>query len=264
MNSKTFKINYKEKELETSANYKESGKEVIIFIHGLGCAKESFDAAFDFPKFNDFSLLAIDLVGFGDSSKPQDFTYTMEVQAEICKLLLDELNPKRVHIVAHSMGGAIGLLLAEKLSNKLISFTNIEGNLISEDCGLLSRKTISVSFEEFRKSVFAELKSETKESNNKSSNLWLEWNEKSNTLAFYSSSESLVKWSDSRKLLTKFKNLKTKKVYFYGDKNSEIKVLNELGNIRKIEISNSGHFVMNDNPEQFYTRLGDFIGGRAN
>lgn len=167
-------------------------------------------------------------------------------------------------LIRNSMGGAIGLLLAEKLSNKLISFTNVEGNLVSEDCGLLSRKTISVSFEEFRKSVFAELKSETKESNNKSSNLWLEWNEKSNTLAFYSSSESLVKWSDSRKLLAKFKNLKTKKVYFYGDKNSEMKVLNELGNIRKIEISNSGHFVMNDNPEQFYTKLGDFIGGRAN
>ena len=162
------------------------------------------------------------------------------------------------------MGGAIGLLLAEKLSNKLISFTNIEGNLVSEDCGLLSRKTISVSFEEFKKNVFAELKSEIKELNNKSSKLWLEWIEKSNTLAFYSSSGSLVKWSDSRKLLAKFKNLKTKNVYFYGDKNSEMKVLNELGNMRKIEIYNSGHFVMNDNPEQFYTRLGDLIGGREN
>ncbi len=78
MNSKTFKINYNEKQLETSVNYKESGKEVIVFIHGLGCSKESFDAAFDFPQFNDFSLLAVDLVGFGDSSKPQVLIHSLK------------------------------------------------------------------------------------------------------------------------------------------------------------------------------------------
>ncbi len=264
MNLKIIKINYQGKELEISTNLNESGKEFVIFIHGLGCAKESFDDIFVFSRFNDFSLLAIDLIGFGDSSKPKDFSYTMEDQAEICKLLLDEFNPKKVHIVAHSMGGAIGLLLAEKLSDKLVSFTNIEGNLISEDCGLLSRKTISVPIEDFKNKVFDELKSSIAESKDKGLQLWLKWNEKSDTLAFYRSSESLVEWSDSGKLLEKFKNLKIKKVYIYGDRNSGMKVLDDLGDIKKIEISNSGHFVMNDNPEEFYTRLSDFIGGRAN
>jgi len=64
------------------------------------CTKKSFE-------FNDFSLLAIDLIGFGDSSKPQNFSYTMENQAEICKLVLDEIKANKVHIVSHSMGGAI-------------------------------------------------------------------------------------------------------------------------------------------------------------
>jgi len=260
MNSKTVKVTYQQKDFELSTKLKEYSREFTVFIHGLGCTKESFDDVWNFTSlFKDFSLLTFDLIGFGDSSQPKDFSYTMEDQAEICKVLLDEFKPDKVHIVAHSMGGAVGLLLAEKIGDTAASFMNIEGNLISEDCGPLSRKATSVSFDEFNKRVFNELKSAVRLSGDKSSQLWATWCEKSDALAYYKTSRSLVEWSESGNLLKKFKALKTNKAYFYGVKNSQMEIVDRLHPIRKISISNSGHFPMVDNPQEFYLTLAETL-----
>ncbi len=255
MNSKFFKINYKGDDLKIVTNYSHSGEKLILFLHGLGCAKESFNDIFQFSQFDEFSILIPDLIGFGDSSKPRNFSYNMEEQAEICKLLLDKINPTRIHIVAHSMGGAIGILLSEKILDKLISFTNIEGNLISEDCGLLSKKTINVNFKEFNKKIFDQFKAKIAKLDDNGLHLLSEWIKSSDPFGFYHSAKSLVKLSDSGELLRKFTELKSNKIYVYGNKNSTMKILGKLKNIEKISISKSGHFVMNDNPQEFYNTL---------
>ena len=90
MDSKTLTVTYQEKDFALSAQVKGDSRELIIFIHGLGCTKESFDNLWDFTNlFKGFSLLTFDLPGFGSSSRPEDFSYTMEDQAGICKALLD-------------------------------------------------------------------------------------------------------------------------------------------------------------------------------
>jgi pimeloyl-ACP methyl ester carboxylesterase len=260
MKLKFFVINHHRNQFKIASNYRPMGKKLILCIHGLGCAKESFSEIFDISQFNDYSILVPDLIGFGESPKPDDFSYSMEDQAEICKLILDEINPEHVHIVAHSMGGAVGLLLAERISGRIVTFTNIEGNLVSEDCGIASRNAISVSLEEFRTSLFDEMKTEIAKIKDIGSELWSKWIEQSGDLAFYKSAESLVKWSDSGELLIKFIALESDKIYVHGDKNSSMRILSELGKIEKISISNSGHFVMNDNPGEFYDILAQFIG----
>ncbi len=207
---------------------------------------------FDFPQFADFQLLTVDLVGYGDSSKPQDFTYSMEDQAKLLGLVLQDLAHSRIHIVAHSMGGAIGLLLEEDLPNEIASFVNIEGNMIDEDCGLVSRKTTTVSFEEFRDNIFDRIRNNGPEP-------WKKLSVKSDALGFYRSCESLVEWSDSEKLLDRYLHLETTKAYIYGEQNSDMEILGRLGDARKIPISASGHFVMNDNPVEFYHRLYEIV-----
>jgi pimeloyl-ACP methyl ester carboxylesterase len=259
MNNKThtkiFKVNYQGKQFELSARHKETGGELILFLHGLGCTKESFDDAFDFPQFADYQLLAIDLVGYGGSSKPQDFSYSMEDQAEIAGLILDEIEIQRIHVVAHSMGGAIGLLLVENISDRLASFINIEGNLIAEDCGLVSRNTAGIPFEEFRDTVFDKLRS-------KGPKPWRELSVKSDPLGFHRSSISLVEWSDCEKLLEVFRRLDVTRAYVYGDQNADMDIIPRLEGIRKIAVSNSGHFVMNDNPAEFYALVYAIASGR--
>jgi hypothetical protein len=98
------------------------------------------------------------------------------------------------------MGGAISLLLIEKIPSKIISFTNLEGNLIGEDC-TFSREAIKYSLEDFEKN-FKNFKSKIKDtkdlasSTTPSNKLFYRWLSKSNPYAFYKSSQSLVKWSE--------------------------------------------------------------------
>jgi pimeloyl-ACP methyl ester carboxylesterase len=263
MVSKTLTVTYQQKDFALSTQVKGDSSDWIMFIHGLGCTKESFDNLWEFTNlFKGFSLLAFDLLGFGNSSRPDDFSYTMEDQAGVCRTLLDKFKPDKIHIVAHSMGGAVGVLLAEKIGERVASFINVEGNLISEDCGPLSRKSISVSFEEFNARGFDELKSLVRMSRDESSKRWLVWCEKSDSLAYYKTSRSLIEWSESGNLLKIFEKLKVKKAYLYGAKNSEMKIIDGLHTIRKIPISYSGHFCMIDNPKEFYSTIAEVLNNR--
>jgi pimeloyl-ACP methyl ester carboxylesterase len=180
----------------------------------------------------------------------------MEDQAKVLALVLDGMAFAKIHIVAHSMGGAVGLLMADKVSGRLSSFVNIEGNLIAEDCGLVSRKTAEVSFEQFRDNMFDRIRS-------KGPKPWRELSAKSDALGFYRSSVSLVEWSDNGRLLEIFQSLEAEKAYIYGDENASMEILGRLGPIGKISISGSGHFVMNDNPVEFYARLSEIVGKQA-
>ncbi|MBW2606528.1 MAG: alpha/beta hydrolase [Deltaproteobacteria bacterium] len=138
---------------EIASLLRECGEELIFLLHGLGCSKESFRDIWIRDEFKNYSILAIDLPGFGESSKPDDFSYKMDDHALVCAEVLKEFSSKQLHIVAHSMGGAIGLLLPPAVLNRTLSFANLEGNLIREDCGILSRKTIDHPFHEFEKDV---------------------------------------------------------------------------------------------------------------
>ncbi len=237
-----------------AVRYRSTSPHLLFFLHGLGCSKDSFENAWERSDFKGFSLLAPDLLGFGHSDKPTDFSYSLEDHARVCETVLRTFDEPRLHIIAHSMGGAVGLLLADNILRQAETFVNVEGNLIGADCGFISRKATSVPYETFAKELFPEFQSrlETKDYQH----LFLDGTA---PLAFYRSAQSLVEWSDSGRLLKKFKRLKCKKAYFYGQRNSGIKALDRLGPIKKRSISQSGHFPMNDNPDEFYAALHDFL-----
>lgn len=223
----------------------------IVFIHGLGACKDCFKDVWSFPGYQQYTILAFDLPGFGDSDKPREFSYCMEDQADISKLLIQKLNLNRIHIVGHSMGGAIGLLLAKDIKSVVESFICLEGNLVSDDC-TGSRATIAYSLEDFHKEGFQQLKSEISESEDA---LFVSCISKSDPYAFYRSSESLVKWSDSGRLLDLFLSLDARKCYVFGELNAGAPVIKQLTSVPKLMIPNAGHRMMTDNPLRFYKNL---------
>ena len=235
-----------------NSKYMPNSNEVIIFIHGLACSSDSFRNVFDYDYFPTRSLLFIDLIGFGKSSKPDDFSYSIVDQAQLISELITNLQQKKIHIVAHSMGGAVALLLPDEILNRVVSLSNVEGNLIGEDCGLFSRGVISTPFEKYETELFIRQKEENK--NHPQFRF-----EETTPHAIYKSAESLVKWSDSGELLKIFQKLSCRKSYFFGEENINMPVLNRLDSIEKIEIRNSGHAMMTENPEEFYSKLVDFI-----
>ena len=255
MKNHIFTVDHDGNQYGVSATFRSQGSELLMLLHGLGCSKESFKDIWSRDEFSNYSIISMDLLGFGDSSKSDKFSYKLEDHAAVCAKVVNEVSSKRVHIVAHSMGAAIGLFLPDSLRNSILTFANLEGNLISEDCGLVSRKTSSVSFQKFLKEVLPDLKDLSKSLGE--GRFFLD---KSLPLGFYKSADSLVHWSCSGELILRFKKLSCRKSYFYGESNSDMVVLNQLNSIEKVLIANAGHFMMNDNPNEFYSRLRTFLG----
>ena len=247
MNAQIFEVgSYK-----MAAHYSEGGNDLVFFIHGLGCSRDSFQQIYNFPVLQKYSLLCPDLLGFGMSDKPLDFSYTMSDHAKICELLLDQFTFERLHIVAHSMGGAIGLLLSSRLLDSVTSFINVEGNLIAEDCGVASRRAASVSFETFRDEILPEFKVKFKD---------YAHFDLASPEAIYKSAQSLVQVSDSNALIEIFLSLRCHKAYVFGEENREHATRIATSSIQQIEIAHSGHFSMVDNPKEFYLTLEKLIG----
>jgi 2-hydroxymuconate-semialdehyde hydrolase len=72
-----------------------------------------------------FRVLAIDLLGCGDSEKPQDASYSISAQTDLVSDFMDALDIKKVHLVAHDIGGGIGQIFALRYPDKIGSLTLI-------------------------------------------------------------------------------------------------------------------------------------------
>jgi pimeloyl-ACP methyl ester carboxylesterase len=81
----------------------------VVLIHGLGAAKSSFfDCAALLAKAG-YRVHAIDLPGFGGSSKPSRAPYTAPWFAKAVRGVMDELDIETAHLVGNSMGGRVAL-----------------------------------------------------------------------------------------------------------------------------------------------------------
>lgn len=87
------------------------GPEQVICLHGLGSNKTSFfetTAALS----PDHTVHAIDLPGFGSSSKPARAAYDASYFARAVLSYMDAMAIDRAHLVGNSMGGRIAIELA--------------------------------------------------------------------------------------------------------------------------------------------------------
>lgn len=87
-----------------------SGDKTLLLIHGNTSSSIFFEPLFKtLPK--DLRIIAPDLRGFGNSSYLNKFDSLLEL-AEDLKLLLDDLDLKKVNVLGWSLGGGVALELA--------------------------------------------------------------------------------------------------------------------------------------------------------
>merc|ERR1712187_452311 len=141
------------------------------------------------------------------------------------------------------MGGAPGLLLASKSPIPLVSFLNVEGNLLAADCGIASRGVAETSEEDFRNEKYCEMLQAL--AGDKS---LYESVSKCPADALHASAVSLVEWSDSGRLLQIFKDLSCNKLYLYGDKSRVDEVVSAVrdAGIPLQEVPDCGHMLAID------------------
>ena len=87
-----------------------SGPATLVFIHGLGSYAPAWKKNIEGLK-GDFRCIAIDLPGYGKSSKGY-YEASMTYYATVLRDFLDALNIPRATLVGHSMGGQIALTAA--------------------------------------------------------------------------------------------------------------------------------------------------------
>jgi pimeloyl-ACP methyl ester carboxylesterase len=96
-----------------------SGPDVLL-LHGLGGTRASFfETAADMSAH--YRVHAIDLPGFGSSSKPATGAYHARWFADIVLGLLDELGIARAHMVGNSMGGRVAIEVGLQAPERVVA-----------------------------------------------------------------------------------------------------------------------------------------------
>lgn len=123
----------KEPEQDFAVNlqdFKGKKAENIIFLHGF-LSSSTFWTETIFPNLSadakqSYRLLAVDLLGFGKSSKPNNCLYTLKDHVEMIESsVIQTFELNSFHVVAHSMGCVVALALAAKHSHSIRSVTLI-------------------------------------------------------------------------------------------------------------------------------------------
>ena len=95
----------------------------VLFLHGFASSSTTWqDLAGLFPT-DDFTLILLDLKGFGHSSKPKDGAYSIEDQAEIIRAFILERGFASLVLVGHSLGGAAALRVCIEAGKRDDPFT---------------------------------------------------------------------------------------------------------------------------------------------
>ncbi|HBS06702.1 MAG TPA: alpha/beta hydrolase [Leptospiraceae bacterium] len=77
----------------------------LVLIHGFPTS--SYDWSYIWHGFPDYRKIAPDLMGFGFSDKPRNYHYSISDQANLIEGLLESLNVREYHILAHDYGDTV-------------------------------------------------------------------------------------------------------------------------------------------------------------
>ena len=88
------------------------GGPVVVLVHGLGSRAEDWRNLAPYLVKAGFRVYLPDLIGYGRSEKPPDFSYSVHDEAAVVVDFLDALGLKQVNLGGWSMGGAIAQHIA--------------------------------------------------------------------------------------------------------------------------------------------------------
>jgi pimeloyl-ACP methyl ester carboxylesterase len=258
----TTPVQYRDRPFEIEYFRRAGNKETILFLHGLGGAKENYWDACKAKALDGHTLICVDNPGTGNSTYYEDFPLNLDDLTNITSLFIEQLNITDFIFVGSSMGGLTSLLyLRGKGSKNVKAFINIEGNLMPEDC-MFSSKVVVHDFITFSKEVFPRTIREMKSVGNAGYHIIannLELN--TNVRSYYDYSFQTVAYSGTGELLEQYLLLDLPKLFIYGEENKHLSYLPEMvkRNMNTRSISESNHFVFYDHPKELYEVIAGFI-----
>lgn len=224
------------------SNYKNINKlEKLIIFHGLG------GEARDFLFLKNLNLKKVQvLVAILPGHSNTYLRLSGDPLFEFSKklhLIFKKKKIKNFSFYVHSMGNIVSTLLVRFfLRKKCKLLINNEGNITSSDSGVVTSKTITYPEEEFINIGFDKLKKRCSESCDSNINKWALSLNKIKPRYFYRYCEYSVFWSKTEKLLSWINFYFKKKIYVYGEKSKNQKVLGMIFGHKKNCLVDVGHF----------------------
>ncbi|AWG21717.1 alpha/beta hydrolase [Flavobacterium faecale] len=99
-----------------------NGKNILL-LHGKNFNGAYWKTTIDALTQKGFRVIVPDQIGFGKSSKPDNFQYTFQQLAQNTKQILDSLGIQKTAVLGHSMGGMVAArfaLMFPEVTEKLI------------------------------------------------------------------------------------------------------------------------------------------------
>ncbi|MFC1411263.1 alpha/beta fold hydrolase [Streptacidiphilus sp. N1-12] len=101
-----------------------------VYLHGLGASSAPYFAATAVhPALAGRRTLLLDLLGHGISDRPTDFSYTLEAHADAVAAALGAAGVAGAELIAHSMGGAVAIVLAARHPELVSQLVLVDANL---------------------------------------------------------------------------------------------------------------------------------------
>ncbi len=97
-------------------------KPVMVLLHGFPTSSYDFKIAIKYLA-NHFRVIAHDHLGFGNSDKPKQYSYSLIEQTDIALQLWEHLNLSDVTVVAHDYGTSIATELLARSNMNQLKFT---------------------------------------------------------------------------------------------------------------------------------------------
>jgi pimeloyl-ACP methyl ester carboxylesterase len=226
----------------------------VAWLHGLGgAATVAFAPLARHPSLAGVRSLLIDLPGHGRSSRPADWSYAIEDQAELVAEAIRRMADGPVTMFGHSMGGSIAILAAAPLQQTLSRLILAEPNL-DERGGPTSGLIAGQAEEAFVQQGFMRMLRATRleaRRGNRALAQWAETLEMADPLALHRSATSLL----ARREPTFgdiFTRMEIPRAIIMGDHAGSRPA---VPGVPMHVVANASHLLMADNPEGFMASL---------
>jgi pimeloyl-ACP methyl ester carboxylesterase len=235
-----------------------AGLPATVYLHGLGGTGPSvFGHIAGHPLLGGRRALVVDLPGHGHSDRPTEFGYTLEEHAAAVAAVLDDAGVVAVDLVGHSMGGSIGIVLAQRrpdLVGRLVVAEPVLDRLAPTTSGLGSQWMASMTEAAFVERGWAELSADDPG--------WGMTLRICAPLAVHRSAVALIAGTEPS-LRTILGGLPISRTFIAGADGEGVERaegLEALG-VRVVVIAAAGHSMMVDQPEAFVGELAGVLAG---